>query len=42
LRGIVDRMTCNGQPRGNVCFWHLADVLLTSLHVRFRGQSRHI
>ena len=24
-----------------VCFWHLADVVPASLHVRFGGQSGH-
>ena len=26
---------------GNVCYWHLADMLSGSLNVRFQGQSGH-
>ena len=35
-------MTRRKTPEWEVRLWHLADVLLTSLYVRFRGQSRHL
>jgi len=29
------------EQKSNVCFWHKADISITSANVLFRGQSEH-